>query len=510
MLTTCLVVLLLASASCLSQGAEVVAPEERHLLPARSLRLPNDTYPLSYQLHIGTNIHLGEWRFAGNATIDIEIRRSTNEIVVHAKNLSDIQITLRLLDNARPEELGELVDDITYTYDPYATFLIVHPRVDYQAFEAGQRYRLQITYTGLMSTRPKGLYWMAYEEEPPSNRTVYVAATQSEPTFARLIMPCYDEPAFKSNYSIRLTHSSSLTAISNMPVKELVNHGELTTTTFQTTPPMSTYLVAFVISNFDHISETYRGVTQSIYSSPTSKDKGRSALKNVVLTVAALEDYFGVSYMLPKLDHVALKKNQGAAMENWGLITFRDDSLLSQDDEDRHKALKHKVMQNHEISHQWFGNLVSPKWWSYVWMNEGLATYFSYVITDLLHPEDSVMEIFNSDEAVHAYSYSSFFDVRPMTYYVETESEIMKVFDIISYKRAACVIKMFHHAFHQKTFVQGINRYLKTFLTLFQPIQRRQRVGSVRFNPSGCLGESTIPAPALEASSPSHYAILDA
>lgn len=147
---------------------------------------------------------------------------------------------------------------------------------------------------------------------------------------------------------------------------------------------MSTYLVAFVISNFDHISETYRGVTQSIYSSPTSKDKGRSALKNVVLTVAALEDYFGVSYMLPKLDHVALKKNQGAAMENWGLITFRDDSLLSQDDADKHKTLKHKVMQNHEISHQWFGNLVSPEWWSYVWMNEGLATYFSYVITDLV------------------------------------------------------------------------------------------------------------------------------
>ncbi|XP_064552953.1 aminopeptidase N isoform X2 [Drosophila montana] len=226
---------------------------------------------------------------------------------------------------------------------------------------------------------------------------------------------------------------------------------------------MSTYLVAFVISNFEHISETYRGVTQSIYSSPTSKDKGRTALKNAVLTVAALEDYFGVRYSLPKLDHVALKKNQGAAMENWGLITFREDSLLSLDVTDKHKRLKNKLMQNHEISHQWFGNLVSPEWWSYVWINEGFATYFSYVITDLLHPEDRVMDIFIRDEAEHAYSYSSFFDVRPMTYYVETEPDIMHVFDIISYKRAACVIKMFHHAFHQKTFVQGISRYLKKF-----------------------------------------------
>lgn len=171
MCTPCFIILLLTSALGLSQGAEIVASESPHLLTARSLRLPNDTYPLSYQLHISTNIHLGEWRFAGNATIDIEIRRSTNEIVVHAKNLSDIQITLRLLDSSRPEELGELVDDVTHTYDPYATFLIIHPRVDYQAFEAGQRYRLHISYTGLMSTRPKGLYWMSYEE-PLNNRTV--------------------------------------------------------------------------------------------------------------------------------------------------------------------------------------------------------------------------------------------------------------------------------------------------------------------------------------------------
>lgn len=477
MFTPCVLsVLITAMAMGLTSTTPTPTPSP-HILSTRSLRLPNDTYPLEYHLHISSNIHLGEWRFNGNATIDIEIRRSTNEIVLHAKNLSDIEITLRLLDNDRPDAIGELVDDVTHTYDPQGTFLIIHPRENYQAFEAGQRYRLEILYTGQMGTRPKGLYWMAYEE-PNSNHTVYVAATQSEPTYARLIFPCYDEPAYKSNFTIRLTHSSNLMSVSNMPVKQIHKHGELTTTTFQTTPVMSTYLVAFVISNFECISDTYRGVTQSLYSSPTTKNTGRSALKNAVLTVAALEDYFGVTYTLPKLDHVALKKNQGAAMENWGLITFKEDSILPQDTSYDYRNIKDTLTQNHEISHQWFGNLVSPEWWTYVWLNEGFATYFSYIITDLLYPNQHVMDIFFRDEAEHAYSYSSFLYVRPMTFYVESEADIMNAFDIISYKRSACVIKMFHHAFHQKTFVSGITRYLKKFqysvvneLDLFDALQ---------------------------------------
>ncbi|XP_062123578.1 aminopeptidase N isoform X1 [Drosophila sulfurigaster albostrigata] len=457
-----------------------------HMPSARSLRLPNDTYPLGYLLHISTNIHLGDWQFNGSATIDIEIRRSTNEIVLHAKNLSDIEITLRLLDNDRPDDVGELVDDLTHTYDPQGTFLVIHPRENYQAFEAGQRYRLEILYTGIMGTRPNGLYWMPYEDSN-TNETTYVAATQAEPTYARLIFPCYDEPAFKSNYTIKLTHSSSLNAVSNMPVAQiqnqgvnddLIEHSNLTTTTFQTTPPMSTYLVAFVISNFESISEAHRGVTQSIYSSPTRKSTGRRALNNTILTVAKLEDYFGVSYSLPKLDHVALKKNQGAAMENWGLITFKEDNVLEQHRKDEYKITKERLIANHEISHQWFGNLVSPEWWTYVWMNEGFATYFGYVVTDLIYPNDHVMDIFLRDEAEYAYSDSSLFPARPMTHYVETEPDIMNVFDVISYKRAACVIKMFHHAFHQKTFVSGIRTYLNKFqysvvneLDLFDSLQ---------------------------------------
>ncbi|XP_044314601.1 LOW QUALITY PROTEIN: aminopeptidase N [Drosophila rhopaloa] len=438
----------------------------------RSLRLPNDTHPLAYHLHISSDIHRGVLLFSGNATIDVVIRKSTNEIVLHAKNLSDIQITVhQLIDGG-----SEIVDNLTHTIHRSASFLIIHPIENFQAFEEGQRFRLEILYTANMTQRPAGLYYMDYSDE--EGHPAFVAATQSEPTFGRLIFPCYDEPGIKSNFSIKITHGSSHSAISNMPVKEIWSHGDLKTTLFHTTPPMSTYLVAFVISYFESTSETYRGITQSLYAPPASKEKGQSALKNAVRTVAAFEDYFGVSYPLPKLDHVALKKNFGAAMENWGLITYKDTSLLKNISLDIRNPLWDRITQNHEIAHQWFGNLVSPEWWTYTWMNEGFATYFGYVITDLLYPEYKVMETFVAHEADSAYSYNSFFDVRPMSSYVENEKDIMGVFDIISYKRAACVIRMFHHAFRQKVFVRGISHFLEKYryraaneLNLFDALQ---------------------------------------
>ncbi|XP_067616533.1 aminopeptidase N isoform X3 [Eurosta solidaginis] len=301
----------------------------------------------------------------------------------------------------------------------------------------------------------------------------YVTATQFEPTSARLAFPCYDEPSYKANFTISLTHSNCYTAISNMMVRQIEpyidandapgqNDVSMVTTTFQTTPAISTYLVAFVISNFEYISEEYRGIKQRVYTSPPIADKGRKALKNAVRTVSMFEDYFGIKYPLAKLDHIALKKNYGLAMENWGLITYKEDSLVEQESVGLHKQLKDMLTQNHEIAHQWFGNLVSPQWWTYAWLNEGFATYFSYVVTDLIYPEYKTMDFFLTDIAERAYSYN-YMTVRPMTYYVEKESEIVSVFDIISYQRAACVIKMFHHAFNQKTFVRGISKYLSKY-----------------------------------------------
>ena len=139
-------------------------PVDEASAPVRSLRLPNSTYPLSYVLHIGTQIHLKDFNYSGNVTIDIEIRESTNEIVMHAKNLSNFDIKVTNLAT------GEVEDDLTYSLDTVAHFLIIHPRISYQAFEAGQHFRLEILFNAVMQEKSLGIYWLTYDDV--NNQTV--------------------------------------------------------------------------------------------------------------------------------------------------------------------------------------------------------------------------------------------------------------------------------------------------------------------------------------------------
>ncbi|XP_061386744.1 aminopeptidase N [Musca vetustissima] len=356
-----------------------------------------------------------------------------------------------------------MLRDLTYTLDTRRHFLIIHGQEYYQIFEVGKKYRLEILYDGTMNEDHLGLYWLAYRDA--GNQVIYQAATQFEPTSARLALPCYDEPAFKANFTIRITHSNKYSAISNMPMKEVIHHNDsdLSTTIFYPTPPISTYLVAFVVSNFGYISKRQGHVTQRVFTPTMSKNKGEHQLEFAIRTVAAIEEYLGVDYSLDKLDHVALNKNYGAAMENWGLITYREDFLLYTENDLRHR-FRDTITIVHEIVHQWFGNLVSPEWWSYAWLNEGFATYFSHVIINLLHPEFKPLEYFIMDTAYRAYSYHKYSARwRAMTHYVEEEKEIVDIFDLIGYQKAACVIKMFHHAFGQQTFLRGIQQYLRKY-----------------------------------------------
>lgn len=160
----------------------------------------------------------------------------------------------------------------------------------------------------------------------------------------------------------------------------------MTTSVFETTPPISTYLLAFVVSDFEAISDEYRGIKQRVFTPPQSKQKGESQLKIAIEAVAAFENYLGVNYPLPKLDHITLNKSYGAAMENWGLITYRENYFIYKEIRNPRQRLSDLITQVHEIAHQWFGNLVSPEWWTFAWLNEGFATYFSHIITDLVGP----------------------------------------------------------------------------------------------------------------------------
>ncbi|XP_055907199.1 uncharacterized protein LOC129942349 [Eupeodes corollae] len=418
------------------------------------LRLPNTTFPTKYHLHITTHIHLDILRYTGNVTIDLGVNNTTDEIVLHAKDFEDVIVNLIDLNN------NQLFSNVPYRTENLTSFLIISSPIE---LKTGQKYRLEILFLGGIRLKHFGFYRTTYSDE--LNNIIPLASTQFEPTSARLAFPCFDEPAFKAKFKISVTHGNNYTALSNMPIEGtpiLNSDGAMATTTFQETPIMSTYLIAFVVSNYEHISELVNGIEHRVFFPPhSSKDHGKKALKNAIASVTALENYLGIKYPLPKLDHFPLDKTYGLAMENWGIITYNKRNLISSTDGAASLAtIKMTGVQNHEIAHQWFGNLVSPKWWTYAWLNEGFATYFGYITTELVHPEWKVKEYFIQKEVNTIMQWPV---THSMTKYVEKEADIKATFDIVCYQKSASVIKMFHHAIGLKTFIKGVALFLTTF-----------------------------------------------
>uniref|UniRef100_A0A7M4FCJ9 Laeverin n=1 Tax=Crocodylus porosus TaxID=8502 RepID=A0A7M4FCJ9_CROPO len=222
-----------------------------------------------------------------------------------------------------------------------------------------------------------------------------------EPTYARTVFPCFDEPDMKATFNIRIVHDPSYVALSNMPaigVSEMKDeNGSIwTVTTFDTTPKMSTYITAFVVCDFDHMTVTERGKEIRIWARKEAVEKGcvDYALNITGPIFSFLEDLFNISYPLPKTDLVALPDFGAGAMENWGLMTFQESSLIYCPAENliNRKAFVSLIV-SHEIGHQWFGNLVTMSWWNDLWLNEGFASYFEYVGAKYVEPKPPLVSM---------------------------------------------------------------------------------------------------------------------
>lgn len=321
-------------------------------------------------------------------------------------------------------------------------------------------YTVKIEFKGKVTRQMNGVYPCFFKQGSKDKKLI---ATQFESHHAREVFPCIDEPEAKAVFELTLHHPKSETALSNTPVKEQKHQGATTATTFEPTPRMSTYLLAFVFGELEYLeAKTKGGVVIRAYATPDNVKHTKFALDVAVKCLEFYNDYFGIDYPLAKCDLIALPDFAAGAMENWGCVTFREQALLV---DPKNTSLGSKqyvaLVVAHELTHQWFGNLVTMRWWTDLWLNEGFASWMEYLAIDNMYPDWQLWTQFIVDEQQQALKLDALENTHPIEVPVHHPDEIRTIFDAISYSKGASVINMLYRYLGPDAFRDGLRHYLK-------------------------------------------------
>lgn len=403
--------------------------------------LPKTVVPLHYAVDIRPD--LGAGTFAGQVAIDIEVREPTVEIVLNA-------LDLRLETAAVAGQSPQITQDVAAQT---ATLRFAQP------LPAGP-HTLRITYVGRINSFGRGLFYVDYPVEGGRKRMM---ATHFEPSDARRLIPCWDEPAFKATFAAALTVPDSFTAVSNMPATRESPAGPgLKRVEFATSPRMSSYLFVLAAGELERLTGDADGVVVSVVTTLGKRDQGRYALDSAIRLLRYYNDYFGVRYPLPKLDLIAVPGGMGGAMENWGGIIFFESRLLF-DPRWSPEVSRRWIFSvlAHEIAHQWFGNLVTMGWWEDLWLNEGFATWMDAKATQALNPAWPVWL-----DTAGGTQWAMKQDARPTTHAIQhpvrDQSEVLSVFDSITYTKGRAIIRQLEAYLGEDAFRAGIRQYMQT------------------------------------------------
>jgi len=411
--------------------------------------LPRDVEPTHYNLTLMPD--LKRWTFSGSETVSITIRRPTSRIVVHAVDLKITRVHLSF-----PGMDPEVITPKRISFSKRRETLTLSFGRTLRPGEA----ELSFEFEGELNDKMHGFYRTSYEIRGEKR---WGAATQFEATDARRAFPCWDEPDRKARFSVTLIVPEPLTALSNMPpVSQAPLEAGLKRVSFEVTPPMPTYLLAFVIADLECLEAVEsNGIPIRVWTTPGKKEQGRFALQVACHTLPYFSEWFGIPYALPKLDMVALPDFASGAMENWGLVTYRETALLV-DPEHSSAAARQRVAEvvDHELAHQWFGNLVTMKWWTDLWLNEGYASYKGPKAVDHQFPEWEIWTQYVADDFLAALHEDSLRNTHPVEVPVKDPYEIRETFDTITYSKGSVVNRMLEHYLGEDDFRKGLHLYL--------------------------------------------------
>jgi puromycin-sensitive aminopeptidase len=403
----------------------------------KNLRLPADVRPASYDARL--DLEPAARRFRGAETITLALDEATREIVLHAVDLEVTRASCRAGDS-------EVAVTVTVAALPSQALLLSLART----IGPGTA-ELRLEWTGAFNPGLRGLY--------PAGA---LSVTQFEATDARRVFPCFDEPSFKAPWSLTLTAPAGEVVLSNtVPAADEVA-GDRRTVRFTRTPPLPTYLVALVCGPLAGSPERQVGPAPvRTWTVPGKVHLAGFAQDVAVAVLPRLEEYFGLPYAFGKLDLVAVPDFEAGAMENAGLVTFRESTLLL---EEATAALptQKRVAEviTHELAHQWFGNLVTMAWWDDLWLNEAFATWMAFKIVDAWRPEWRVWLEFDTGRAA-AQHLDALVSTHPIRAEVKNADEAEESFDLITYEKGGAVLRMIEAYLGEEAFRDGIRLYMR-------------------------------------------------
>ncbi len=409
--------------------------------------LPGDVCPRRYSITLEPDLE--RFTFNGTEFVDVEVAVATRRIVLHATELELHSVVLERNGMSRRAEKIEInQEDETVALD-FGETLPPGPA------------RLWIEFTGQLNDKMRGFYRSVYHVEGQER---YMAVTQFEAADARRAFPCWDEPARKAVFEVTLVVPGDRVAVSNMPPVRIDSRDDgRKTVRFAETPVMSTYLLAFIVGEFDHIeTQTKEGVTVRVYTPLGREEQGQFALDVAARTLSFYHEYFGIAYPLPKMDFLAIPDFAAGAMENWGAVTYRETAILV-DPVESSAGTRQRVaiIVAHELAHQWFGNLVTMDWWTHLWLNEGFASWIEFLAVDHLFPEWEMWTQFVFSDFGRALSLDGLKSSHPIEVEVRDPKQISEIFDGISYSKGASVIRMLAAYLGAEVFRRGLQRYLE-------------------------------------------------